>query len=48
MKEFLVDLWPRKGGHPSKVRVFAFNAADAIVKARQMYPDYSTGSAKEL
>lgn len=48
MKEFIVDLYKKGGGLPTKTRVFAGNAAGAIKIAKEMNPDYRTGSAKEV
>ena len=46
MKEWIVDLYPRGGGLPTKTRVFAANQAAAIKIAREMNPGYRTGSVK--
>lgn len=43
MEEFIVDLFPKGGGFPTKTRVFAGNQAAAIVLARKMNPNYRTG-----
>jgi len=48
MKEFLIDLYPKKGGTPTKTRVFAPNQAAAIKIAKEMNPNYKTGSIKTL
>jgi hypothetical protein len=48
MKEFIVDLYKKGGGIPTKTRVFAGNAAGAKKIAEQMNPDYRTGVVKEI
>lgn len=48
MKEYLIDLYKKTGGLPSKTRVFAPNQASAIKTAREMNPNYRTGAIKEL
>ena len=48
MKEFIVDLYPKGGGFPTKTRVFASNAAAAIKIAREMNKGYRTGAVKEV
>ncbi len=48
MKEYLIDLYNKKGGLPSKTRVFASNQAAAIKIAREMNPNYKTGAIKQL
>ena len=44
MKEYLIDLYPKKGGSPSKTRLFSPNQASAIKTAKQQNP----GAIKEL
>jgi hypothetical protein len=46
MKEYVVDLHPIGGGSQTKIRVFASNPAHAIKIAREIYPNYRTGSVK--
>ena len=48
MKEYLIDLYKKGGGLPSKTRVYAANQAAAIKIAREMNPNYKTGAIKEL
>ncbi len=48
MKEFIVDLFPKKGGQPTKARIFAGNEAGAFRLAQQMYPEYRPGSIKAV
>lgn len=48
MKEYIIDLYKKGGGTPSKVRLFAGNAAAALKVAKNMHPDYRTGGIKEL
>ena len=48
MKEWIVDLFPIGGGMPTKVRVFAPNQAAAIKLAKDLHPNYRTGSIKPI
>lgn len=48
MKEYIVDLHPINGDSQTKTRVFASNPAHAIKIAREMYPNYRTGSVKSV
>lgn len=48
MKEFLIDLYPKKGGSPSKTRIYAANQAAALRSAKQQNPNFKTGAIKEL
>lgn len=46
MKEWIVDLFPKKGGFKTQTRVFAANQSAALVSARKLYPTHSTGNVK--
>jgi hypothetical protein len=46
MKEWIVDLYPIGKGTPTKIRIFAANQAHAVKIAKEMYPNYHTGSIK--
>lgn len=48
MKEWIIDLYPIGGGQPTKTRVFAANQAAAIKIAKEMHPEYRTGSIKPV
>jgi type I site-specific restriction endonuclease len=48
MKEYLIDLYKKTGGLPTKTRVFASNQASALKIAKQMNPDYRTGGIKQI
>ncbi|MBZ9632540.1 hypothetical protein LB465_17305 [Salegentibacter sp. LM13S] len=44
MKEWIVNLHPKGGGLLTKTRVFAANQGAALKIAREMNPNYRTGS----
>ena len=46
MKEWIVDLYPKGGGLKTATRIFASNAASALVTARKLYPNHRTGNVK--
>lgn len=46
MKEWIVDLYPIRGGFKTQTRVFATNQSAALVSARKLYPNHNTGSVK--
>ena len=48
MREYLINLYPKKQGSNTQARVFAHCGAAAIDIARKMYPDYRTGFIKEV
>lgn len=48
MKEWIVDLYKKSGGIPTKTRIFAPNQAAAIKLAKDMNPNYRTGSVKPI
>ena len=48
MKEYIIDLYKKGGGLPTKTRVFAANQAAAIKIAREENPNHKTGAIKEL
>ncbi len=46
MREWIVDLYNKSGGLPTKTRIFAANQGAAIKLAKEMNPNYRTGSVK--
>lgn len=48
MKEYIVDLYPKGGGFKTQTRVFASNPSSALVSARKLYPNHSTGNVKPI
>lgn len=48
MKEFIVDLYKKSGGMPTKMRIFAPNFSSALKIAKEMNPNYRTGSVKPI
>ncbi len=48
MKEYIVDLFPKKSGLSTKTRVFAVNQSAALKLAKEMYPNYRAGAVKPV